>query len=386
MLFVAPLLATLGIHDLIFGAMAMFLTMSATLWQGCATRADQWWFVYATTLIDLFPMLPAVTIRSSVSKVHRLWAGTQHRGVLRISGDLVNSTIGIKADMLGGNNGSALNLALPDRSSFTIHFSNIRGLNSNRSSVEEYLGTSLPNLILLSETQLSRHAFTDPLQISCYNVHARFHYKGEVSAYWNTSTPIARLMDLDSPDFDVLWLKIYLFITTIFLCFCYCSPNSTDFVSFFEYLFSAMSSCYLLTHMLKFSTLGISMCTTLSSLIPLTLMWEEIFNEDAGKAFSLLATLEVLWLLVNKTIYVNIYEATVDSYPSAQFFVNAMFSFAVILALISIRFSMRHVERKNKGKLEVVQNAENDIVRDSFRQVEGKSKNEKPQEIKMETD
>ena len=45
-------------------------------------------------------------------------------------------------------------------------------------------------------------------------------------------------MDLESPHFDVLWLKIYLPTTTIFLCFCYCSPNATNFPSFFEYLTS----------------------------------------------------------------------------------------------------------------------------------------------------
>ena len=45
-------------------------------------------------------------------------------------------------------------------------------------------------------------------------------------------------MALESPHFEVLWLKIYLPTTTIFLCFCYCSPNATDFPSFFGYLTS----------------------------------------------------------------------------------------------------------------------------------------------------
>ena len=49
-------------------------------------------------------------------------------------------------------------------------------------------------------------------------------------------------MDLESPHFDVLWLKIYLPTTTIFLCFCYCSPNATNFPSFFEYLTSCHES------------------------------------------------------------------------------------------------------------------------------------------------
>ena len=56
------------------------------------------------------------------------------------------------------------------------------------------------------------------------------------------NTSIARLMDLYSPHFDVLWLKIYLPTTTIFLCFCYCSPNDTNFPSFLEYLTSSHES------------------------------------------------------------------------------------------------------------------------------------------------
>ena len=49
-------------------------------------------------------------------------------------------------------------------------------------------------------------------------------------------------MDLESPHFDVLWLKIYLPTTTIILCFSCYSPNATDFLSFFEYLTSCHES------------------------------------------------------------------------------------------------------------------------------------------------
>ena len=56
------------------------------------------------------------------------------------------------------------------------------------------------------------------------------------------NTPIARLIDLESPHFDGLCLKIYLLPTTIFSCFCYCSPNATDFLSFFEYLATCRES------------------------------------------------------------------------------------------------------------------------------------------------
>ena len=45
-------------------------------------------------------------------------------------------------------------------------------------------------------------------------------------------------MDLESPNFDVLWLKIFLPTVTVILCFCYCSPDQTDYPAFFQYLTS----------------------------------------------------------------------------------------------------------------------------------------------------
>ena len=117
--------------------------------------------------------------------------------------------------------------------------SNICGLNSNFSSVETHLATSSPNLFLLSETQLSNQFSPDPFQFSHYS---RFRSKGSVCTCYNINTPISRLMDLESPHFDVLWLKIYLLTTTIVLSICYCSPNATNFPSFFEYLTSCRES------------------------------------------------------------------------------------------------------------------------------------------------
>ncbi|KAK7082766.1 hypothetical protein SK128_019664 [Halocaridina rubra] len=84
--------------------------------------------------------------------------------------DLVDSTTGLKADTPGGSNGSALELTPPTGSaSFTLHYSNIRGLNSNISSVEHHFDTIPPNFLLLSETQLFMHQLTHfkSLTITC---------------------------------------------------------------------------------------------------------------------------------------------------------------------------------------------------------------------------
>jgi len=120
--------------------------------------------------------------------------------------------------------------------SFFADFCNIRGLKSNFVSVEHHLSLSSPDLLLLSETQLSKVASPDHYQISNYNLYSRFRSKGGVCAYCNTNTPIARLIDLESPDFDALWLKISLPSITIFLCFLYFPPNSPRYVELFDYL------------------------------------------------------------------------------------------------------------------------------------------------------
>ena len=71
--------------------------------------------------------------------------------------------------------------------SFNIHYTNIRGLSSNFASVEHHIAASLPNILLLSETQVSGDASTDPFQISHYNLISRFHLRGE---FVHTITPI----------------------------------------------------------------------------------------------------------------------------------------------------------------------------------------------------
>ena len=173
----------------------------------------------------------------------RMAPNPRHSGVQRISGHIRDSTVQARVGTHGSSNGPTHDLTPQDTlSSFSIHYTNIRGLNSNFTSVETHLATSSPNLFLLSETQLPSQSSPDPFQISRYNLYSCFRSKGGVCAYCNINTPIVRLMDLESPHFDVLWLKIYLPTTTIILCFCYCSPNAADFLSFFEYFTSCHES------------------------------------------------------------------------------------------------------------------------------------------------
>ena len=129
---------------------------------------------------------------------------------------------------------SVQSVSAPD--CFSIDFSNIRGLRSNFSSVEHHLLSSSPDILLLSETQLSANVSSDLFKISNYNFFPRFRKKGGVCAYCASNVPVTRLVDLESPSFDVIWLKILLNTKCIFICFLYFSPNLNSSQEFFNYL------------------------------------------------------------------------------------------------------------------------------------------------------
>ena len=62
-------------------------------------------------------------------------------------------TVQVRVGTHGSINGPTHDLTPQDGlSSFSTHYTNIRGLNSIVSSVETHLETSFPNLFLLSET------------------------------------------------------------------------------------------------------------------------------------------------------------------------------------------------------------------------------------------
>ena len=117
------------------------------------------------------------------SRPPRMAPSPRHSGVQRISGQIPGSTAQVRVGTRSNSNGPTHDPTPQDRlSSFSIHYTNICGINSNFSSVEPHLATSSPNLFLLSETQLSRQSSPDPFQISRYNLYSRFCSKGGVAA------------------------------------------------------------------------------------------------------------------------------------------------------------------------------------------------------------
>ena len=156
----------------------------------------------------------------------------RHRGVLRISGLTEPRTNG-RVDPGPRINGSIQD---PNACNFTISFCNIRGLSSNLPSVEYYLLTSSPNLLCLTETQVSSDVSLEPFSIPNYNLFPCFRSKGGVCVYAHSTTPVTRLSHLESPNYDVLWLKLALPSCTKFICSVYRSPNAANSSDFFDYL------------------------------------------------------------------------------------------------------------------------------------------------------
>jgi len=124
----------------------------------------------------------------------------------------------------------------PRHAPVLIHYTNIRGLDSNRTSVDYHLSTSKPDLLLLSETQVHEDFNSSHLNVSNYNLISHFRFKGGVCAYAKSIIPVTQMSTLETPEYDALWLKICLETSTIFLCFVYCSPQMDDHERFFNYL------------------------------------------------------------------------------------------------------------------------------------------------------
>jgi len=156
--------------------------------------------------------------------------------------------------------------------SFSIDFCNIRGLRSNFSSVEHLLLSSSPDILLLSETQLYANTSSDLFKINNYNLFPRFRKKRGVCAYCASNIPVTRLVDLESPSYDVIWLKVILNTKCIFICFLYFSPNLNPSQPFFNYLTRCHESLITSNLPPKSYLLGTSMFIMLSGWAPRELL------------------------------------------------------------------------------------------------------------------
>ena len=114
---------------------------------------------------------------------------------------------------------------------FSLSFTNIRGLRGNFDSCESYLITNSPDVLAISETNLSSdidsNRFTVPGYHPILRKDSSTHMHG-LAIYIRDSLPIARALDFETPDKSYMCLRLSLLQCTSYLFFLYRSPSSDD--------------------------------------------------------------------------------------------------------------------------------------------------------------
>ena len=129
---------------------------------------------------------------------------------------------------------------------FFINFCNIRGLRSNFNSVEHHLSSTKPHLLFLTETQVSGNTDSNLYSVPSYYLYPRFHSKAGCCVYVRNDITCSRAHNLDSSEFSTIWLRLNCHSSTKYICAVYLSPNSTDYIKFFDYLNTQVE--HILTH------------------------------------------------------------------------------------------------------------------------------------------
>ena len=114
---------------------------------------------------------------------------------------------------------------------FTLSFTNIRSLYSNFSSVEAFLANSSPDLLALSETNLSSNFadsdFPIPGYLPIIRKDSSTHMHG-LAVYARDTLPISREVHLEKPTEPFMCFRLSLLHSTSYLFFLYRSPSSQD--------------------------------------------------------------------------------------------------------------------------------------------------------------
>ena len=146
-----------------------------------------------------------------------------------------------KANKLAGMRGTQHRPSQDQRSkmrSVAYSFCNVRGLATNLDSVHHFLQVSKPDILFLTETQISPSHATNHLACPGFELHQNFRLKGGVCAYVRSSISASREQQLESPDFDLIWLKLRMTSHLAFICVLYRSPNDNSCAEMFEHLSS----------------------------------------------------------------------------------------------------------------------------------------------------
>ena len=106
-----------------------------------------------------------------------------------------------------------------------ILFANIRGLHSNINSVHHILQTETPNLLFLTECQVSPLSDPSIYNFPGYNLLPCFRLKGGVCCYVKSTISLENIFNFASTNFDYSIFKQNLSGNVKYFCCVYRSPN-----------------------------------------------------------------------------------------------------------------------------------------------------------------
>ena len=118
----------------------------------------------------------------------------------------------------------------------TIDFCNIRGLSSNLDSVHSHLQISKPDLLFLTETQISQKFDINNLKFPSYDIITNLKFKGGVVCFYKNSVPLSHLFDCSTQHYQFSFFKISLPHHKKYICSVYRSPNTPGDSDFFSVL------------------------------------------------------------------------------------------------------------------------------------------------------
>ena len=104
--------------------------------------------------------------------------------------------------------------------------------------MEYYLSSTKPHLLFLTETHLSVTIDSSPFSVPSYFLYSHFQSKAGYCVYVHNDINYSRVHNLESSEFSTIRLKLQSHSLTKYICDIYISPNSSDYVKFFDYLTS----------------------------------------------------------------------------------------------------------------------------------------------------
>ena len=128
--------------------------------------------------------------------------------------------------------------------SIVIHYSNIRGLSSNITSIQQHLEQHKPSLLFLSETKISPPTNSSHFHYPGYILHQNFRLHSGVCCYAKSTLSFSLFSKSSTSNFCFSWFKLSHSNKNTFFAIVYRSPNASIEPNLFEHLTDSIINIY----------------------------------------------------------------------------------------------------------------------------------------------